>query len=277
MLDVGPTDTLVVSSKIGVISRMTITIKNAAGYRVAEVKTIRANGLQGLGNYVLVVRLQLLIGTIRKPIRLSSLKIRVECPVQTGRCIVGFAENDGNSFVELTEYDSARDVFFLMPLSAAQVGALERYRGGGDLHLAVWLFGAVWQEDAGGARAESPIAEMAAFAVPQQEWLTALREMGFAKSLLFEVKLPNSGSQVSNGVSDLLATAWRHFSTAHYSEAVHTCRKVIECVENNSGDKNAARDVVKKYKEDRGSMTVEERIQFLREAIKNVTHLVRLC
>jgi hypothetical protein len=196
------------------------------------------------------------------------LQLRIELQATNGNRIIGWSNKDGTGIVHLNQYSGPNDVFFFVPLSTAQVEALEKVRAGGDLNIYVWFTGFVIQ-----AGKLYDFSDGSPFTLPQQQWLVALGEMEFSRSLIFEVRFFEKNGNGGDSPEALLHNAWQHFNKGHYSDAISHCRKAIEFVEQHNGDKASASEAISKYKTSREDMNISERILFLREALKNVTQL----
>jgi len=247
---------------------MPLSIKNSTSNTIAEIRTIQIHGKRGVGNYALLFRLNMIPIRIQQEYVVRDLQLRVELHTNNGNRIMGWTNKDGTGVIQLNQYSGPQDVFFFMPLSSAQIEALEKQRAGGDLNIYVWFTGYVIQSNR-----LYDFTDGSPFTISQQQWLDALGEMEFARSLLFEIKFFDASGEGKDSLEGLLRSAWQHFNKGHYTEAVTNCRKAIEFVEKHNGNKDKSSDAVGKFKTDRENMTLEERMLFLREAIKNVTQL----
>lgn len=247
---------------------MSIDITNSSMTRIAEARHIRVNGYRGVGAYTAVVTLDLSLTAVKTRTELRRLAIRLRLPPDRGGGIIGSGELEDHGIISLLEYATQRNVSFLVPLSPHQVAALEQYRSGGDLQMAVWLFGEIWKD----ATCEH-FATTGTITVTQQEWLAALQEMGFRRTLLFGLTLPDPEDENTKALASLLDAARAHLLKGHYDESVASCRKAIELIEKKNVDQVAARRARKKYEESREEMDVHERLLMVREVLKNVSHL----
>jgi len=97
----------------------------------------------------------------------------------------------------------------------------------------------------------------------QSDWLIALEQAGFGRTMLFEVPIPE-GEQGDEHWSRLLERARREFLEGRYSTSVGTCRLVLEALTSELKQDVAvqgASDLKKKRER-----TVEQRELVLRQA-----------
>jgi len=245
---------------------MSLTIGGFDGSRLGEVKDVTAHGVPGCGVYVLSLHLKVSTMNFESEVFLSELSSQLELGESALRIARGRIE--GHPVIRWSEYSSDETLRFIFYLSASQVQAIETYRGGTDLKLGIWLSGKAKYENSPQHFSDKEI-----YTVPKQQWLKALSMMNFKHSMLFELPMPKEGDDDVESYRILLERAQSHILNGHYQESVGLCRQVIEYVENYKEDKKDASEAVKKYKNDRKNMTTMQRILFLREALKNITHL----
>lgn len=247
---------------------MVLSINDPEGYRLAEVRQIRPNGLRGAGTYLLVLTVEMSVGPVRAATELHNLVLRVEIENDKGREVIGWGEVEDHGVVRLTQHTTHRQLSFLIQLSPHQLEAIESRRNGGDLKLSVWMFGEARQ----GAKMNG-FAERSEYVLTQQEWLGALEKMGARRTLLFELALPSGDDSARTVLAEILTKAHSHLLKGHYDEVVGFCRQAVEYIEKRNDDKALVENAREKYRSNRESMDVAERLLFLREVLKNVTHL----
>lgn len=232
---------------------------------IGECRSIRVNGLPGVGGYFLVVSLEFSIGRVAAPTRFRRMRLLLESD-RGVRGRIGWGEHDAQGDVQVSEYSDHLNMTFLTKLSASDVTALEAIRGGGDISLGVWLFGEC--EQSGETTA---IRDHSTYAVPQDQWLKALAEMEYTRTLTFELRFPMKNVNESDTVISLLKEARIQLARGNYSDCVLNCRKIIEIVSN--GDAARLRDALRKFREEPRSMTLEERMQVVKESARHAAHL----
>ncbi|MDH5785855.1 MAG: hypothetical protein OEZ16_09645 [Chromatiales bacterium] len=245
---------------------MVISIGGFDGPRLAEVKSVSIHGNQGCGVYVLYLSLKVIAGNLTSDAFLSQLSCRLEVGKQPIKLANG--EYEAAPVVRWTQYTEDTQLGFFFYLSSSQVNAIEQVRNSGDAPISVWLSGSVSYE----GKSQSFL-DKGDYVIPKQQWLQALAEMHYQDTLLFELLMPSGTDSNSSEVKSLLERAQSHILNGHYQEAIGLCRQAIEFVENYRDDKKQASQAVEKYKDRRKEMNVIERMLFLREGLKNITHL----
>lgn len=241
---------------------MSIGLDDPNGYRVAELREVKVHGLPGIGSYTLVLMLHFMATQPRAETTLRNVSVRLEWGDNEQR-MIGVALPDGVP-TRISQYSTNIPMGFRLPVSTAQIEDIEKRRNGGSFKLALWFMCDV--EQAGISRSNSDRYE---FDVRQQDWIEALERMEYRKTMLFELPVPSADAPIG----ELVAKAQAFLHKGDYDQAVTLCRQAIEKIEGLEGDKSAAGQAVKKYRAAREDMDTTERLLFLREALKNATHL----
>ena len=115
------------------------------------------------------------------------------------------------------------------------------------------------------------------YVVPQSTWIDVLEEMGYQRTLLVEVPMPDPNAQPELAEAvDLLAQSQRHLERGHDREAIGSLRDVLEQVKLAFGDDDTLDpDLTRVLFADSRSMTKGERLRVLRRALMLVTHPAR--
>lgn len=245
---------------------MGISIGGHYGARLGDVRDVSIHGFPGCGIFGLYINLKVSAGNLKSEAFISQLECRIELDKPTVKIGNGFLENQPTR--RWTEYSDVEQMGFLFYLSGSQIEAIETYRCSGDIKLAVWLAGNALYEGQ-----SQTFSDRGEFVIPKQQWLEALNGMGYRDTLLFELPMPKSGGDEVSKLKEFLERAQNHILNGHFQESVGLCRKAIEWVEKERGDKNEAGKSVDKFKESRRDMTINDRMLFLREGLKNITHL----
>ena len=246
---------------------MSISIGGLNGKRLGEVRDISVHGFQGCGVYGLYLILKVNAGNLNSEAFLSQLQCRIELGDNGRKIANGFIE--GNPVIRWTELSEVEQLGFFFYLSSNQIEAVEESRRAGDLKLGVWLSG-----EARYKGVTQNFSDKRDYLIQKQQWLDVLSKNGYQQTLLFELPMPKETDGVGENLRELLERAQKHILNGHYQESVGLCRQAIEVVENSRKDKNKASEAVRKYTDNRRrEMSVEERMLFLREVLKNVTQL----
>lgn len=241
---------------------MSISLEDPSGFRVAELREVKVHGLPGIGSYTLVLNLHLAATQRRAEATIRNVSIRLEWGDNEQR-MIGVAMPDGPP-IRITQYSTDIQIGFRLSITGAQIEDIEKRRNGGNFKLALWFMGEV--EQAGKSQNKSDRHE---FEVRQQDWIEALERMEYRRTMLFELPVPSSDAPIGG----LVAKAQVFLHKGDYDQSVSLCRQAIEKVEALAGDRSAASRAVEKYRDDRKGMDTAERLLFLRESLKNATHL----
>lgn len=241
---------------------MSIDLKDLNEYRVAELREVKVHGLPGIGSYTLVLALHFVVTPPRAESTIRNVSVRLEWGDGAQR-LIGVAVPDSPP-IQISKYSASITINFRLPIPGAQIESIEKRRNGAGFKLALWFIGEI--EQAGQSMSNSGKHE---FEVRQQDWVEVLDRMEYRKTLLFELPVPSSDVPIG----ELVAKAQAFLNKGDYDQAVTLCRQAIEKTEELTGDKPAAGRAVKKYREARDEMDTSERLLFLRESLKNATHL----
>lgn len=242
---------------------MRISLESPSGFSVAELREVKVHGLPGIGGYTLVLILHFTGNRPRAETYLRNISIRVEWGDNT-QSMLGTAIPDCLQPIRVTEFSSDIQIGFRLHLSAAQIEDIEKRRNGGEFKFGIWLFGELEQESE-----TNSIYGKSEFSIRQQDWIEALQRMEYRNTMLFELPVPNPDSPVGEIVNKAQAFLYK----GEYDHAVILCRQAIEKTEGLVGDKSAVNRAVIKYRDNRKEMDPTERLLFVREALKNATHV----
>lgn len=160
--------------------------------------------------------------------------------------------------VLITGYGSGTvGALFEVVLSGGALEAVERIRNGRDLRIGVKL-----QAQAHRGAEVLVVEEDASKTFGQSEWLNALEQSGFSKTLLFEIQVPD-GPEGSEPWARMLERARSEFFEGRFSSCVGSCRLVLESLTASLGQEPAMKTARELQKKDR---TVEQRELMLRQA-----------
>lgn len=241
---------------------MSIGLDDPNGYRIAELRELKISGLPGIGCYVLVLNLHFNVAPPKVETIIRNVSIRLDWGDGAQR-MIGVASPD-SQITRITEYSSEMQIGFRLPLTGTQIERIEQRRNGAGFKLALWFMGEVDQ----GGKVQNK-SDRHEFEVRQQDWIEALERMEYRKTMLFELPVPSPDAPIG----ELVAKAQAFLHKGEYDQAVTLCRQAIEKTEALAGDRSTASRVVDKYRDDRKGMDTAERLLFLREALKNATHL----
>ena len=122
----------------------------------------------------------------------------------------------------VTSYGGTTPAGFDLFLSQAAMEAVERLRDGQGVSLGISLRGEIRR-----AGEVHRLYDDIRTDVNVVQWLAALGQAGYGRSMLFEVPIPSS-SVAAGAAVELLEAARQLFARGHYPDAVSKCRMVIE-------------------------------------------------
>lgn len=242
---------------------MSISLDAPNDRRAAELRDIQISGLPGIGCYTLVLILHFTATLPKAEVLFRNVSIRLEWGDNLQRMIASGIPDDSPP-VRVAQHSTDIQICFRLPLSPSQVEAIESRRNGGDFKLSLWFVAESAQD--GAVRS---IAGRHEFTVRQQVWIEALERMEYRRTMLFELSAPSTESPIG----ELVRKAQLFLYKGEYEQTIALCRQAVEKVESLLNDKTAATQAVDRYRQDRKNMDATQRILFLREALKNATHL----
>ena len=112
--------------------------------------------------------------------------------------------------------------------------------------------------------------------IPQGVWVPMLEQMGYQRTLLLEVSIPDADHrpELANAV-ELLSRSQGLIAEGQYTEAVGICRDVLEEITRALKDENVPDVPVAGLFEQTRQMNKAERLRLLRRAAKVLTHPAR--
>lgn len=178
---------------------------------------------------------------------------------------VGYAHPESTIPFSVSQHGTTIGHLHVVTLHPDAMEAVERIRGGQGITLRLKLIGEVWQE-----HTATPIHESVDCRISQSDWLTALEQSGFGRTLLFEVPVPYADDANAPSSARHLQQAQRLFVRGHYDEAVATCRKALEAEMGAMSDQVAAMKSFKGGKEK--DLDLGQRELVIRQAVMNYLH-----
>ncbi|MCU7871763.1 MAG: hypothetical protein KZQ91_03360 [Candidatus Thiodiazotropha sp. (ex Lucinoma borealis)] len=242
---------------------MYLTIKDTQGYALAECKGMVINGLPGLGSYTCCLHLEFNVNHLKTETFLRHVYLRIDWDDDAQR-MIGFALPEGSQPIRIST-SNQHHMNFRFVLSHSQLETIESLRAGGNFNFRLWLNGEVVQGTQSG-----PFSEYAVFTVKQADWINALKNMAFQKTIMYEIPLPD--------FSDNSLSAQKHFERAqnylyqgNYDDSVGECRKIFELLEIDKAG-NILGSARNKYHDDREKLSIQERMALLKDILKLFTH-----
>lgn len=250
---------------------MSLSITDHDGYNLTELNHISLHGLPGIGCFTLVTSLHFHVTTHRRESALELSQLRIEWGDNT-QSLLGIGHLDQAQPIMIPSTGSFT-VSFRLCLSTAQLEALEQRRRGEDFELALWFYSTLVSGEQ-----RKALADRHTVRVTQSEWVKVLNSMQYQTTLLQEFGFPLH-LQDRTDIAGLVMKARSHFLHGRYNECVADCRKLLESCPLPS-EANAAFGRARKLfsvtnlkeAESRESMTTQERMLALRDAIKHAAN-----
>lgn len=232
---------------------------------VADLRFEHLSIQAGVGHYLLAfsIRFDTAIHTTGV-YSLSHLQAKVQVHAPGGpAAMLGRADVDSTTAIRADQFRHSPGLVFELQLTPQQLQALEEIRDGGDLHFRLRISGQVQKT----GLEPMPAHDQVEARIGQSAWIKELNSCGFSTTLLLEVPLAPVGA---GKLAEQLAQARQMYLTGHYDQVVAQCRKVLEAVDDANPASTAKVDQL--FHSSRSKMSVDERLQLLRDVTKHYTH-----
>lgn len=239
---------------------------NHNGSDIYGASAIRLTGRAAVGSYGFVLGLTFHQKPTSQTVWVNSLWCSISL-ADSKHVVLPRVDCSDGPFSANSEFQQEKRVFFEFTLTAQQLETLEAERGSKDLHLSVGLrFTTQTPTEGPDQRLSDEV-----ILIPREDWLVALNQSGFRKTILFEMPV----SQLDTYSDELIAKAWHLIDTGYYRDAVMQCRHLIEHIEGVRGDGKLAQAENKKSSDSklRKEMSIEGRMLSMREHVKNICQL----
>ncbi len=257
---------------------------------IAEIKLERIRGERRIGAYRLWFHLDVTVRNWPKTeVLVTEICADVHARFHNNRndYLVAPATPERPMFLRTLDDTSHKSNFGLyVDLDRVCLEEIESLRDGNDFWLRLHFKGI-----ANGPNGRLPLDAWLApeFDANQSVWLKVLAEMGYQRSMLFEIVIPNpDGSDELSRSTLYLIQAQEDLVRGRYEDAISDCRKALESLAGAMRDQSELEKSIKRYcrinesdqvansldnGDSRRSMTMEERFLFLRAAIQHITNL----
>lgn len=242
---------------------MRMSIRHNSNYLI-EFDQLQINGRRALGGYAFTFTLKGKRAAIEPSVMIIDLSLSLSTANQDKLLISSIPS--ATQLIQCGAYANSEQISFEVAFTKEQVNSLEEYRQENDLQLSFGLRAIttsnaqVW-----------PSFDISDVIIPRESWLSALRDSGFRKTVLFEVPFP----EIDKELGSLVSKAQEFIETGHYKDAVMQCRHIIEQIEKFRDDKALSLEANKKSqnRQAREDMTAIERMLSVREQLKSICHL----
>lgn len=238
-----------------------------------DYKTV--NGAQGLGSHLLFLVFNYSIDAKREgkyQVRNGILEVKLK---ENNRSIyIGMAKTKDPMSFKSAEHTQNGQIDFMLELPPQQIESIESYRNGGGLVFEVRLYGEVTghERDVLTKIRNSPTTVR----ITQSDWLNALENMRYGNTLLYEIPIPNTTSDVPEQIHQYLRKARNHYLSGNYEETIGDCRTVLDKLAEFLDDEPLMSQAKNKFLENgnsRQAMSKDERALMIRDVLRHYTHL----
>lgn len=232
---------------------------------MVEFNQIKVHGKEALGGYAFTFSLSGARLACDPPVYISSITVSLALLNPLRSFLAPLPALD--VCIHCNQYPSSNQYVHIDAiLGSDQLDAIEAARQEGDLELQVQLRALI--QDGTSLYGAFDCSTMI---IPRDIWLRALKSSGFRRTIVFEVPVPD----ISEELQSLMSEAQDFIGLGLYNQAVAHCRKVIEALEINRGDKKKASKASEMLRSssEREAMTIIDRMLAMREQIKNITQL----
>lgn len=226
-------------------------------------------GIQAAGAYLLRLSIHFAVpnwpqGELMPTVFLTAAAVQVE---RGGRTLaLGSAMPETPVPFRIGVHSHMANALYELLLSPPAIEAVEQLRGGGGIQFRLKIQTHLTKGSETLATNDEILCT-----VSQSDWITVLEQVGYKKTLLLELPIPQGDEE---SVSQRhLATARSHILRGHYEDSVASCRKALE----GWTTQRAEGDAVKKARDTKRSasrsLTLYERELLLRDAAINFSDL----
>jgi len=243
-----------------------------SGMLFARWDVERVTGEKGLGFHRLLLDVRLHGPGATAETTLRGIGLRLSASGTGGAGYLGRFEPLDRPFwypVPLNGLDLA--IQFEAVIDLRRIDAIEAVRNGGDLDLRLTLRGIVSRSDE-----RHLVHEEQPYHVNQGIWVRTLEQMGYGRTLLLEVPIPEAESAPSLSESVMhLEKAQQAMHRGDWREAIACCRDVLEALAARPGFAEPASSEEQQTPSDRKKLPKDARFHAVWRALKQVTDLAK--
>lgn len=206
------------------------------------------------------------------PVTLIPQPAQIHAKTSRGQIPLGAALPAPGSVVTPAAHSSTASVRYTLGLNSASLGAFEEFRDGRSFELVMTLVAhpllVVQYSGTAPGLDVRPTSVTFPFKVPQEQWLTLLKAVGYCDTLLTELALPTTGPDATRAGRQRLVQAVSARNEGSYAETMRRCRIALDELKNAGFGGKAPSDVAKFLQERAGSLTQSERFSALQLALQ---------
>ena len=241
-----------------------ITANSGRQWAGGHLKQVQ--GRRGLGFYRLTFLLELSVDTSDSVLGAALAGFLAD--VMVGGFPIGRAEPTPHQLPIIPyNFVQERQINLELDLDRIRLDAIENVRNGKDLTFNLTLYATLTDS----TNQPRQMTASAAYTVNQGVWLAVLEQMGYAKTMLIEVPIPDAQQypELASAVN-WLGQAQQAMARGDYREAVGVCRDVMDKINTALKDDDNSED----FTNLRGKSKAD-RVRLLRRAVRVFTHPAR--
>lgn len=259
---------------------------------IADIRVTALHGRKKIGGYRLAFTLE--VKTLawtqsEHAVTIDSWSVVVMCGPRGGALqLLGSATPEYMQVVKTYNFPGDTNFLCFVELTADQLSMLEIMRAGGDLSfnfnvmcLCSGQIGSnpsptssgfyptyrTWTPDRKASQA------VISYDTNINEWQRVLKELDYLDVMTFSISIPsNPAPEQLQSAQRMLRQAQDHFLHGRYEEVVSVSRKLMESIRDALGQGQAIKEAVRKFKDDKESMTKSERSLVVQEAVRHYSH-----
>lgn len=236
---------------------------------VADVTFRGVHGFQAAGSYLLRLSVGFAVtnwpqDVLMPTVLVTAAAVQVEGGGQA--LLLGHAIPETPVPFKVGAHSQPSTILYELLLSPAAIEAVERLRGGDRIQFRLKIQAHLTM----GAETLATKDEVLC-SVPQSDWIAVLEQIGYRKTLLLELPIPqgDEGSVPQRH----LETARSHMLRGHYEDAVASCRKALEGWTTQRAEVEAVKKARDTKRSDARSLTLYDRELLVRYAATNFADL----
>jgi hypothetical protein len=199
----------------------------------------------------------------RGPLSLALRPAEVAARTKGGELRLGYATPAAPGVLTPASHSTTTSARYGLAMTYHALAALEAARNGGEISLVMTL--SCVPLFAGQA---IPAVDTIAFVMGRDEWIGALRNAGYCKILVTELRLPDAGPSAAADARARFLTAVAARDGGSYADAMSKCRTALDALKNAGFGGKAPSEVVTFLSANARKLTQEERFSALQVALQ---------
>ncbi len=244
-----------------------------AGNPFAELMVTRIGGQRGVGSHRLLINIKLTPQPRAQGDEVLLLEMGGSLAIENtqGGPIGRLEQMDGPTPTKILGNAWAWTQVFMIGLDRRQLEKIKEIRQGKGLRFTIVLWGlAVYRNEVHRLTAQE------SYSVNQGTWVETLQELGYARTLLLEIPIPDEDTapELTQAVN-YMTSAQQAMNQGKSREAVGCCRDALEALSDALGDKDDQDTAAQELFKNTRALDKAGRLRVLRRALKVFVHPAR--